>query len=344
MKKRNIITLFLSFFVTTTLFAQTPTYISDEGLVAWWPFNGNSEDESGNGYDGWVNGADLSTDRFGNINNSFSFSNGDYISILDTPPLRLSNTDFTISSWVYLTDTLPTSVGFGGYVILNKRDTNNSTPDYNFSVVAPSYTVDYKAGSPMFSTSNSVGCFNMSPYQLKLHEWTNVLASYVFNTGTLNIYINGNLVSSISGVPAPGMLNTANIWIGNDVTNLPYHFHGKLDDIAIWNRKLTQNEILNVYNSISTEVISTQNKPKIKAYPNPSSQELTIDFGDKYYELNRYTLKIENSMGQDVFLNFINSQKIKIEISNFSDGIYFAHIIDNENKTFDSVKFVVQKN
>ena len=45
-----------------------PSYLPADGLVGWWPFNGNANDESGNGNDATVNGAALTADRnsFGN--------------------------------------------------------------------------------------------------------------------------------------------------------------------------------------------------------------------------------------------------------------------------------------
>jgi hypothetical protein len=39
--------------------AQIPSYVPTNGLVGWWPFNGNANDESGNGNHGTVNGATL---------------------------------------------------------------------------------------------------------------------------------------------------------------------------------------------------------------------------------------------------------------------------------------------
>ena len=42
---------------TLTASAQVPSYVPTEGLVAWYPFNGNDSDESGNGHDGTVEGA-----------------------------------------------------------------------------------------------------------------------------------------------------------------------------------------------------------------------------------------------------------------------------------------------
>ena len=72
------------------------------GLVAYYPFNGNANDESGNGYNGIVNGATLSTDRFGNANNAYDYDGiSNSISINDNPLLRFNNS-FSISTWVSL--------------------------------------------------------------------------------------------------------------------------------------------------------------------------------------------------------------------------------------------------
>jgi hypothetical protein len=44
--------------------AQVPSYVPTNGLVGWWPFNGNANDESGNGHNGTVTGATLTTGLF----------------------------------------------------------------------------------------------------------------------------------------------------------------------------------------------------------------------------------------------------------------------------------------
>ncbi|MGK5093982.1 hypothetical protein WDW89_18465 [Deltaproteobacteria bacterium TL4] len=59
--------------------------IPTNGLVAYYPFNGNANDESGNWNNGTVNGATLTTDRHGNANKAYSFDGADdYINIPDT--------------------------------------------------------------------------------------------------------------------------------------------------------------------------------------------------------------------------------------------------------------------
>ena len=86
---------------TFSMFAQLPSYLPADGLVAWYPFNGNANDESGNGNNGQLqNGAALTTDRLG-IENSASFFDGidDHISL----PGQFNNgqtlPEFTISIW-----------------------------------------------------------------------------------------------------------------------------------------------------------------------------------------------------------------------------------------------------
>ena len=46
-----------------TFIAVLPDYLPANGLMAWYPFNGNATDESGNGNDGTNYGASLSSDR-----------------------------------------------------------------------------------------------------------------------------------------------------------------------------------------------------------------------------------------------------------------------------------------
>ena len=73
----------------TTLFAQNiPSYVPKNGLVGWWPFNGNANDESGNGNNGVVNGATLTTDRNGTLNSAYSFDGVSNIKIVNSNSIQ----------------------------------------------------------------------------------------------------------------------------------------------------------------------------------------------------------------------------------------------------------------
>ena len=56
-------------FIAVISFGQVPNYVPTDSLVGYWGFNGNANDESGNGNDGTVNGATLTTDRHIDANN-----------------------------------------------------------------------------------------------------------------------------------------------------------------------------------------------------------------------------------------------------------------------------------
>ena len=77
MKKVLILCSLISI-IPITIFSQIPT----DGLVGYWSFSGNADDESGNNHHGTVNGATLTQDRFGNPNSAYSFDGvNDYIAI-----------------------------------------------------------------------------------------------------------------------------------------------------------------------------------------------------------------------------------------------------------------------
>jgi len=84
--------------VHVQVFGQSvPSYVPTNGLVGWWGFNGNANDESGNGNHGTVNGATLTTDRFGNQNRAYSFDGiSNFIESVTSGP---GGTGITLSLW-----------------------------------------------------------------------------------------------------------------------------------------------------------------------------------------------------------------------------------------------------
>ena len=92
---KSIYIFLLILFLVTPIFGQANL---KNGLVACYPFNANAKDESGNGNNGIVNGAKLTTDRFGKANSAYDFNGGsDYI---DIPSNKLNNLTFSYSAWI----------------------------------------------------------------------------------------------------------------------------------------------------------------------------------------------------------------------------------------------------
>jgi uncharacterized protein (TIGR02145 family) len=224
-----------------TMAQNLPIYVPANGLVGWWPFNGNANDESGNGNNGAINGAVLSIDRFGYSNQAFNFDGiNDRIKI----PFNLSFTNDTgsISLWMYSTQ-LPTvndpqDCLFGkgwGYPQLVYR--NNSKVYIQIANSSSSF--------PSVGTQSNISS----------NTWTHVLA--IYEGPSLKIYINGTLNNSQILSPMPNYYSFCNseFWIGgfrhqnscmpNDSVQF---FQGRIDDVGFWNRALTQQEITNLYN------------------------------------------------------------------------------------------------
>jgi hypothetical protein len=72
----------------------------DDGLIAYYPFNGNANDESGNGNDGIANGVVLTEDRFGNPNNAYDFDGVSSVVDLGNQFGFQPNDAFSVCAWV----------------------------------------------------------------------------------------------------------------------------------------------------------------------------------------------------------------------------------------------------
>jgi hypothetical protein len=104
MKKLLFLNLFFYFLLLNFEFvnAQVPSYVPTNGLVAYYPFNGNANDQSGNGNNGVVHGANLTNDRTGTNNQAYSFNGrNNYISIPFSNSIAVQN-EITVSVWLYM--------------------------------------------------------------------------------------------------------------------------------------------------------------------------------------------------------------------------------------------------
>jgi uncharacterized protein (TIGR02145 family) len=81
----------------------------DSGLIAYYPFNGNANDKSGNGHDGIVEGATLTVDRFGNPNSAYYFNGSNIIELSHTDTLNFKNQHFTLIAWTLKENKTPTA-------------------------------------------------------------------------------------------------------------------------------------------------------------------------------------------------------------------------------------------
>ena len=98
MKKTKITLLII--LISHAVYAQVPSYVPTNGLVGWWPFNGNANDESGNNNNGTVNGATLTTDRIGIANSAYSFD-GKSNNIIIQNSKSLNPNSISLNVWIF---------------------------------------------------------------------------------------------------------------------------------------------------------------------------------------------------------------------------------------------------
>ena len=215
------------------------------GLLAFYPFNGNSNDESGNGNSSVVNGATLDLDRFGNLLSSYSFNGNSFISINNKNLIPSSS--FSISCWIKL-GTLFTSA-FDNTIIGQWSSSGDQKFLLSFREQNSYRGIGFylNNGSSQFSYYNTNWIPNTS-------AWYHVVA--VYSPGNyVETYVNGHLIysSTTTNLPSPSKtynpINTL-IEIGHSSSlNRELFFVGNIDDVKIYNRELSINEISYLYSN-----------------------------------------------------------------------------------------------
>src|SRR4051812_47952698 len=101
--KINLKYFILSCMFSITVLAQVPNYVPTSSLIAWYSFNGNANDLSGNGNNGsLLNGVAATTDRFANSNSAYSFDGIDDRIYVSNNFFNNGWNEFTVSGWTYL--------------------------------------------------------------------------------------------------------------------------------------------------------------------------------------------------------------------------------------------------
>lgn len=217
----------------TTLYSPPPT----SGLVGYWTFTGNANDASGNNHNGTVNGAILTSDKFGNPNCAYSFDGvDDYIAI--APSSLVDNeTAATLSFWLKrgVDDDygLPIHTGNQGRI-----QTSVSKNSVSVGVTTNS---DYDGAAPSE--------FGVT-YDFTQTQWNHIILRYDGASKTLQIYLNGEFKKETFA--------EGNIWAAQGcylafgvyyLFGTPHHgyYKGILDDVRLYKRALTGAEIQSLY-------------------------------------------------------------------------------------------------
>jgi nitrogen fixation-related uncharacterized protein len=219
---------------------QPTSFISGtlkKGLVAYYPFDGSARDQSGNGNNGEVHNVVLTSDRFGNANSAYSFDgSSSYVKISNGHSFDFAN-NFSVAFWVN-----PAANQTAWAKIFSKTALANS--ESSWVIQQDGFILNHF--QPAYRQFVSDSWFKSSNTGLAASQWNHY--SITKENTKLNSYLNGNLVSTSFGT-YPSIKTNGNLplFIGAvDATN-GYYLKGVLDDIVIFNRTLTANEVLKLY-------------------------------------------------------------------------------------------------
>ena len=312
MKKKNLLMTAVTIFgfATITMAQSIPSYVPTTGLVGWWPFNSNTNDESGNGLNGTGAGSPtLTEDRFGVANKAYSFDGiDDYIAVT-----RNYQSAFSLSIWFNPTTSAVYNPLVDAFDANWEVQLKNTSPDYVSFITSTSYQ-EYL--STQTTTNNS---------------WYHLVCTYSSNTVTF--FINGIQTDQYTVNPLPN--NNGSYYFGASLTGADQFYNGILDDIGIWNRALTQQEITDLYTSSTLGISEVSQSNLFSVYPNPANSHINVKADAKLLG-SVYT--IYDNTGKVILSGKINSENTVIELGNLSEGIYLFNIGVNTKNTFKIIK------
>ncbi|MEK8020685.1 MAG: LamG-like jellyroll fold domain-containing protein, partial [Candidatus Parabeggiatoa sp.] len=229
-------------FEKEVVFASGCDVIPD-GLVACYPFNGNANDASGNGNHGTVHGATLIEDRFGNVDSAYKFSQNNGITIPNNASQQIATNQISISAWITLNKDIPKTQ----WRIVNKQEANSIS--WGLELFGNGYYGGAQGNNITFHNSDRnrwIGCVAL---EVNLVPMVTYHVAAISENNVAKIYLDGKLIKTCTNMLGiPSSINSY-IVIGFHSQFSGYFFNGKIDDVAIYNRALSESEIQTLYGS-----------------------------------------------------------------------------------------------
>jgi PKD repeat protein len=221
------------------------------GLVAYYPFNGNANDESGNGNNPIFNNASLTSDKLGKPKSAYHFNGSNqYMQIRNNPSINFEN-KITISAWVKVT-------GFyegkcHGNRIIMKGDTDGLDGNYTLTFDDNAFTGGQNCYTEKVDKlhQNFYGPYTSNPARgYKPNLITNKWYHLVYTSDGINVklFVDCELKST-GQIGYANFSNEYDLFFGKlNNYQYPYWFNGDMDEVRIYNRALNESEILALCN------------------------------------------------------------------------------------------------
>lgn len=293
-------------------------------LIAYYPFNGNANDESGNKHNGTVNGPTLTTGKSGDVNSAYYYDG-------------VSNNNIDIGAWenggamtfnLWVKWNSFTNWGLIMDLSLGANNNNIYIGNKETSNILMFHTLDG-------STKYLFYCDDTTTYPnspLTLNVWTMITCT-VDESGLMKAYKNGEQIGSFNGfTPTKTIRTVQNFGSFNYPEN--GYFHGSLDNISIYNKALTDTEVLTLYNTETLAVTDKTLEKNNTFYVNNN----TLYFKNTQNLDEIKSVEVFNLLGQKVYKTSVIENQISI--TTLQKGIYILKIED-KNSNYNSLKFII---
>ncbi len=271
---------------------QVKTLYNESGgdkLVAYYPFNGNANDESGNGFDAVEIEATLTTDRFGISNNAYQFDGvDDFIQLSGS--FSNNQSKGSVSIWVQFEDELD---------------------DYNIIAKGPNdFRIQYSQSNDdiYFSLNSENGVDrDYTDSNLDWTQWNHIVITWDENSKS--VFLNGQLNYNVSNSFSIES-NIGDIYLGRNgglETNDYEFLKGKIDDLIWFNAKLSESDIQILYSENGWQGSSKNYTAQIQNFEilseHPELKDESISPGEQLL----ISFDIENTSNEDIFFSGINT-------------------------------------
>lgn len=224
--KAFLFAILLASVMSVPVGSQAQSFLTN-GLVACYPFNGNANDSSGFRNHGLIVGATLTTDRFGNPRSAYRFT-GDgstYILIPNSPSLDITR-NVTMTAWVLT----------GGGGTYSPRIISKYNYELGMDDTSPYPRVfgDLKPGAAVYSPN----------VPLNTNRWMFLACTY--DGQTVSVFTNGVQASQLARTGSM-TVSSRPLVIGANLDDGSDYFNGAIDDVRIYNRALSTNEVAQLF-------------------------------------------------------------------------------------------------
>jgi hypothetical protein len=216
-----------------TLTDPVEPQLTESILFAWYPFNGNANDETGNGHNATVEGPVLTTDRFGAQRSAYLFDGeNDYIICSNVKDFPAGKTPRSVAGWFKSTNSGPYIMMLFGL---------GSTKDrYNFQVgIGPGTSgTQYRVNGWGDSYDWRTG---VKAPELLDGIWHHCAVTY--DGAITKVYFDGALRNQTADFTYIADPETMVLVIGREIDLDEWEWNGALDDVAIYTGVLSAGEI-----------------------------------------------------------------------------------------------------